>query len=547
MLCSVSLAEGPESPDSDTIDLAAMRSELENAPITPSSHGRETGYMAAFQTQMLSFGPYRIHLESRVYEESLLRGGAEILWNDLAAIEAAVGALPESVTVYLVAETIAGAPADVGTHVFCTAADLESGAYREHLIGAGFGFASAWQRAGLTEYVFGEADDAWLKEYYADGAHALTLSCSPLHLSPLLSDEETVKAARASARSIAAYLLERDGFSAFSEAESSAAVLPAWADSMGIPLPAEWNADARIDRVRVDPQWNYVCVITSDCYEIYLKDDSFLKDTDGLYAWFCAFYAGMSLVTEQIREEAPSAFETAEQNLNKGVRIYFTDPNSYTYTMIVSNEIYLSRPENIWHEMVHILIKQPNWRPELGWESEAIAEHFSRRAQTLYAPTRYIADGWDGYLQFFAEVSMKEAAPDDLIFHQSVWNLYQAFRDPKLTDDDLSAYCRAYGISSLLLADRIVRTQARRMYDLSVASKRGSSASEKGKDGNALSYPESLVLFEYLCAVYGTDEVVKAHFTGVKLQDAFGKEYPMLFTEAKAYYAERYPDLPSIP
>jgi hypothetical protein len=128
-----------------------------------------------------------------------------------------------------------------------------------------------------------------------------------------------------------------------------------------------------------------------------------------------------------------------------------------------------------------------------------------------------------------------------MVFHNEVWRLYQEFADPAWSGrDDLAAFCHAYGISSLLLDGKIERTQYRIKYDQSIAGKRGKKAGSKGSDGNALSYPEAEVLFEYLAEIYGLDSAVDAYMNGLSPEKAFGIAYSALLIEAKEHFAEQY-------
>ena len=132
--------------------------------------------------------------------------------------------------------------------------------------------------------------------------------------------------------------------------------------------------------------------------------------------------------------------------------------------------------------MIHLLLEETVVLEEQEWIEEAIAEHFSYAAQTRYAPTRYYSEGFDAYLRFFEEVSGKEAEEDDMLFHHQVWDLYQAFRTETDSDDN-EAYCRAYGIISLLSEGKLKRTQVRMLYDKSIAFKRGQTEGSKKYSG----------------------------------------------------------------
>jgi hypothetical protein len=427
---------------------------------------------------------------------------------------------------------------------------VENGAYREMLLAAAYGLSLPWQQVGLAEVIYGEADaaslDAALRAYYADAEHRYTASCSPLFLSPLLSDKETVRAARQTARSLTAYLLEEVGFSGFCAAGHPAAILPDWQKQLGLTVTLDLpEGNEFADEIELSHRDGYLCVLNVRNFSVMLSEKSWLLEPVGLYTWFCSFSSGMDLVLDRIRTEAPSSLETAMQHFAEPIEIYFIDSYSMTYTYPVSNQINLSKADAVWHEMVHLLLEEPIRYPGLGWENEAIAEHFSYPATTFYAPTTYVSEGYDAYLDFFADVGVsgKEAEADDLVFHQSVWNLYQTFRDPELTDrDDLEAYCRAYGICSLVLDGQIERTQRRNLYDMSVAAKRSAGSGSKDTDGNALTYPESLVVFEYLAEVCGMDAAVDAHISEISLEEAFGVSYPELFAAAKEYYISLYAD-----
>lgn len=559
LLCGCTADDTPKTTETAAAAVETAPAEtatepsIDTLPIAPDRHEREEAYMAAFQTQRLSFGSVSLHMESRIYEEELLRSCAEIVRDDLTAAKRAAGEKPGDVTIYIVEKTTEGCPMTAGAELFCTVDDVQSGDYRPGLFGTAYGLPTQWQREGLTEFVFGEANDAELKGYYSvynRWNSALAAFCSALHLSPVLSDEKTVRAARNTARSLTAFLLETKDFSAFRAATDTTAVLPQWADALGLSVDSAalwlWK-NAELAELRIRYEKNYVCVVQVKNFSFYLTDDCFLMDYDGhcsdaLYYWLSIYFSGMDMVMDQLRAEAPAAAEIAERKLAEPIRFYFINgETTSSYSNPYRNEIYLTRYDVGWHETLHVLLTEPTGSAEFGWINEGLAEHFSYRAATEYASVSYISDGFDAYLEFFAEVSGREANADDLVFHNSVRNIYEALRDPEITEgDDQEAYYRAYGISSLLLDGVIERSQVRIMYDGSVASKRGQKCGMKQTDGNALSYPEAEILTEYLMETYGADAVIDAYLNAVPLDKAFGISYSELYKAAKAYYAERY-------
>lgn len=525
------------------IDTITIAEDITTQEIVESSHRREEGYMAAFNTHMLSVAPFTLHMENRIYEETALREAAKMLLSDLSAFENTTGVKPEAVTVYLVGTTPYGCPQVVGSQVFCCPEDFESGTYREALAGAVYALPSVWQRVGLTEFVFGEETNISLKDYYGDSAHTLTASCSAIHLSPVLSDEETVLAARLTAKSLAAFALENEGFSAFREATDPGTVLPGWSNSLEIsPAPSLPAGSADVAELTLGMKKGAVCVLRVKNFTVTILEGSWMLDPDGLYNWFCSFFGGMDMVLEQIAAEAPSSFDIAEQRYTEPISIVFDNPYGYSYTYPTQNKIILTKDNAIWHEMVHLLLEEIVVIEEQAWMEEALAEHFSYAAQTRYASTRYYSEGFDAYLQFFEEVSDKEAEADDLLYHQQVWKLYQSFRT-ETENDDNEAYCRAYGIVSLLSEGQLKRTQVRKLYDKSIAFKRGQKEGSKKTSGSALTYPEAMVMFEYLGERYGKDAVIDAFLNGNSLEKTFGSRYSDYYSAAIDYYTQRYATL----
>ncbi len=543
-----------EISETETVTEAEPEIDMEDlvqaAEIVPGRHRREADYMADFTTHSLCIelpsGQIRfsLHMADLIYEEAKLRAGAAALLGDLMALEKASGSAPKEVTVYLVVDSGSSFPVNVGTSVFCTWNDFEGGTYRDALCSAAYELKAAWQAAGLSALAFGSADAVDLAAYYADPDHALTATCSAIHLSPLISDPQTVGAARETARSLTSFLIQQEGFASFCQAVDPLEELPEWLQSKGIGIQLP-EARPETTWMQVFPQSGCLAEIQLNNLSVLLQEDGCLRDPDDLYLWIQSFYAGMALMTEQIREEAPSAAARMEARLAESFQIKIANVSSISVTYPLKNEISLSNTGAVWHEMVHLLLEELIPNPDLAWECEAIAEHFSHMAETTFAPTRYIAEGLDAYVAFFAEVSGKDADDDDLVFHNEVWRLYRESADPGWSDrDDLAAFSYAYGVSSLLLDGKIERTQVRSKYDLSVSGKRAQKEGSKELDGNALSYPEAEVLFLYLASVYGTDAAVDAYLNGQSLEKAFGISYPALLTQAKEYYAAQTQILP---
>lgn len=520
-------------------------SRIDRRSISASSHEREEDYPAAFETRVLKTPYFTFEAEKGLFDDEEMRVLARKICTDLYTVETEMGKAPDKVTVYVVASTIGDRPRSAGKSVFCTAEDVRGSDYRPSLLAAGYGLEAEWQEIALADRVFGGGlDDGPLTAYYADPDHALTSSLAAVYFHPETADEETMDAARRTAASLTDYILYKRGFDAFCRDSDPAKYLGEWRERMGLDLPDYPAGSDRAVLMRLESSRNYRCVLRGENLTVNVERDSWAATADEIFRWQCDYYAGMDLVTDRIREELPDFAQEAEKRLEEPLTIYLTDwLTGHSYANLDRREIRLSRPENTWHEAVHILLPMPDAAPDLRWQSEALADHYSLFVASRLTPRDDISRGLDAYRETFREITGTEEGEDDLTFHESVWNVYQALRDPAAeTYDDLEAYGRAYGICSLLLSD-IHRDQYRVLYDGSVGSKVGEKTGDKSTDGNGLNYSEAMVIAEYLAQQAGWEKVAENYRQAAPLKEAYGMDYPALYEEACAWLRATYGDL----
>lgn len=511
--------------------------ELANtAPIAEGSHPREDDYLATFKTHFLSLGQVDLHMENQIYQEKQLRRAAQTLLEELTAAETALGVKPEPITVYLVREPLGGYAMSLGSQVFCSPEELENGTARDDVLGAAYGLELAWQRAGLAEYLFGEADDEGLRAYYADDSHVYTASCTPIFLSPLIADEETVRAARSTARSLTAFLLEREGFQAFRETRDVGPLLPAWQESLGIETPLRLPEKSEVlAEMELVTNHSSSCLLRLNNLSFAFKDESWLDPW--LYGWLCNYFAGMDKVLERICTEAPSVAELAEENMQKPIWFSVEDnPYGISWAFGDTDKVLLDFPQSVWHETTHILLPNRFYRRDLDWQVEGATEHFC-------APgTEYYWTGFADFEEFLTWVFQEsgEMGGDDLVFYDRVEKIYEALRDPNAEGFIYETFVRAYGIAALLMDESLSRSEEFKFYDTAVGSLKGEEAASKAKVGNALSYPEAMVMVEYAMERFGPDAVTAAAVEGKSVEEAFDIDYETLYAAAVEHYGALY-------
>ena len=513
-----------------------------DAEIFESSHKREEGYSAVFKTHAIETPLFTVHMENDVFGEDALRGAAQKLFEEAEAIIARTGEEPSIENVYIIKQRLSSTPILLGNNVFTTADEFAADEHRDALLEAGWELSAKWQRAGLAEYVFGDApDESGLSEYYSDPAHALTASCAEIYLSPVLAGEEVSDIARKTAISLAAFIMDNGGFDAFRGAVSPAEQLPAWFAHIGVggaPLPAGNEAAARM---KIIPGSRWLCSLAVDNFTINVTEEGWTKDPDEIYVFVCSMFDGFDVLKAKLYSELPSEKELIEERFNEEFTVDFADPiTTATYATIGRNIITLTQPGAIWHEMLHLVLRQKAYDLSVHWLNEAISEYFSNDIMDAYYPTDYICGGEEKLMDFFEEISGHGPAESDVVFLKSMYALYSELKTYEGNDrDETMAFELAHGVCSLLL-DGVQRTQMRNKYDRSVAEKIASSQGEITRDGNALSYPQSLAMLLYLGEEYGIEHIVSGYIHNVSLMEMTGKEYPQMYAEALAYYGELY-------
>ncbi len=529
LLCSCGAKE-------DVPDDTEAPFSVSDAEIIESSHPREDGYKNPFKTRMIDTPYASVHLEAGDnYSDDALRALAEAVYKDVRAAAAFTGETPRKITVYAAGNTQRDRALLLGDHIICEAADAESGAYRDALIGACFDIPVAWVQVGLAENIFGTPDAGGLAEYYRGGQHALTASCAAVYFVPGPSDDETVAAARATAADMVSFVLETEGFSALKSIESTARLLPAWAARLGIEAPVlpKGNEKAAVMTCYRDRIPGRVCVMRFDNITMNVSNGGFAQTADELYAFACRFFVGAEVVLAQIEEEAPFLYELASEHFGSPFTINIVnDPTSSGISTAWGDDIDLRYQAPAWHELVHWLL----FGAANGWEQEAAAEHFSYRAMSVALEKPFDVEEERAYFDD------PEFSDEDRAFFDRVLTLYSAERGSDVPSGmlDYGAYRRSIAICTLLLEYDPLGV------DYSLAGVAGRKSEDKATDPGALSYYEAAIFLDYLIDTYGAETVLSVFLTGSSPEDACGKPYAELFEAFMGYLREAYPQLVTV-
>ncbi|MCE5236264.1 MAG: hypothetical protein ABFC62_02560 [Clostridiaceae bacterium] len=348
------------------------------------THKAVKAYSQAFSFNTASNEACTLNIETRVFSEERAARLWEIVTGDLGAIAARIPLKQVVPEVYVVQKTLHGMAERIGYFVYCTPEDVENGAYREMLISVALGFDPYkcwWKTKGLIAYAFGETmDEAALHAYYgrADEERMQVLSLFPAYFTEGFASGQELSVARATARSLTAYILGKYGTEAFFQEGDR-------------DYRQEWLKELGVDRVYTDPyaeafagysyssSASYPLVVTTAGRHVFrmlpLPGDI---DTPKAVRDFLYWSAeGMRGVLAGIKAFAPEYYNDISHNYGSPIYYYFKRGGGLSCAYPDERKVELTRSFAFLHETVDILIPsrfldEPNrW----SWRHEAIAEY----------------------------------------------------------------------------------------------------------------------------------------------------------------------------
>lgn len=544
MLSGCAKESGTEVPGSSSSPVPDPLAYVDEANIKDGRHPREEGWKNPFDTRFIDTPLAEVHVEKGGSSDSDLLSLAGTVVSDIRTISSFTGEEPRKIAVYAVNNLLRDRALPLDDHLFCTAADIESGAYREALIGACFDVPEVWKQVGLAELIFGEPDESGLKEYYSDEAHALTASCAAVYFIPEIAGEDALSAARQTAAGVAAFILDTGGFDALKAAQSTAEALPAWAEKLGFDAPVlpEGNAETAAMTAYIDRIPSRLCVMKIGNITMTVKNGAFAQTADELYAFACRFFVGADIVLRQIGEEAPFLSDIANEHFRAPFTINIVDdPTQSGISTTWGDTIDLRYESSVWHELVHWLLWKGDDDTSTMWLQESAAEHFSYNAKSL---ARRFPEDRDEDRAYYMNAELSDDARS---FYLQALDLYYGERekDTSIPSDivDYRMLSRATAICTLLLEYDPMENYA----GASLAGARGMKAGQKAKDPTALSYFEAALLLDYLFDTCGSENVMRGYWDNAPLKDICGMDYPELYQDFIASLREEYGEFFSDP
>lgn len=532
----------PEQPQHTDSETAAQTQE--KPEITQSRHRREDGYAADFTTYCLTFEDCTVQMEARYYEETALRDAARKVQLDLAAMAEKTGKQPRAVTVYLVNQTITGGTQIVDHRVFCTMDDVENRSCRWALAQAAYDLEQLWQAVGLNRYVFAQdPDEAALLAYYAGGAHDNLLSLFPMYFLPGFADGETMEMAGQTAQCVTAKILETGGMEEFCAPGSAAEAVRQWLDAAGMDAPALPAGADTVGRLTIASLSENSVILQADeemnPFRFELEPTDWIETADEFYGYLCRFYEGYTVMLAQMEAALPTAFQQVRQNAEEQITVKIISNQQMSYAQ--GQTVNISWGTNIWHEVTHVLLPSQVGYLTDRWLTEGLAEYFATPIETAY----HWGENYVTMHQYFfgdmPEEYRETLNEDDWKQRECIIRCYTARCPVPETGNDFDRgwLYRACAITTILRSE-LCPAEELSANAISVAEKSGFSALGKEADGNGLSYPEALLMTDYLAEIYGIDDVVNSYLSHEACEQAYGMAYPDLYEAFQVWVQDTY-------
>lgn len=490
-------------------------------------HPSTLTYRSYFRTRTARQGNLIFSVEEGVYQQDQATDLLARVLEDMRVISAAIPVIDKPYTIYVVKATLNGGVQQVGDAVYCTAKDINNGYYRSALIASVSGISAYWKTVGLSGVLFEQSiDDMMLHAYYeqVDNLDILSLFTVYFH-SEFASDEEML-IVRETALSLADHIIRQYGMNTFLS-EDRPEDRQEWLHFLGVNRDySDAYAETLADYQYLFWQYGYPLVVKTDKGDmIYMHHrEGDLDSAAQVRAFLYEANVGMKAILHGIAIEAPEYIQSVLDNYRDPITVYY-GPSFTDYTLPYTRKIELRSSHNYFHEMVHILIRQPSGNASYdqeNWKYEAISEYLS---YTFFQAPRLKKDCYEAVLNSlhkYGDSTISKVSPEG--FEIRVALKYQQRHgalSENWTDFDVRSYCELWGWEQTL--DRLANPD----IELEWAMPIGGITHWRGKKtgGNELTYFQSYCFADYLAETQGLPVFLKYCIEDTSFEEAFGLTY----------------------
>lgn len=527
MLLAACAVPNPQDKADNNIPQASVSQSVEICDLKEGRHYRTEQYAADFKVFTVATGYGAVHVEQEIFDENALQNAMLQIEKDLAIIAEKAGDGLRPVELYLVEQTISRQPQNGAGRVYCTLQDIGSGTYRQALVTEAYGLNMLWQSVGLSRFIF-EAPagtSSLLKNCAETDSHIFSLF--PAYFIPAFCDADTIQLAQKLSQSVTESFLQSNNLEEYIRLETAEPAVQLWASTHQMDIPVLPEGHEEVSHLAVSHISAETVTLCADNdmnrFRFELRPTDWIDTAEEYYLFLCRFYDGYAMLLQRMQELLPTAFEQVQKNANSATMVRFIASNGQTKADPLSSELCIGEPDSLWHELCHVLLPRGlALNGEDVWLSEGLANWFAAELETTYGMIRrdpmyiYLTD--PTVFQDVDPVTMEQQA--------CIVACYEQFAPLPATslDIDAGAFYRACGITTMLRQD-LDNENGLPMNRYSVD---GTKRTKRiGKTGNILTYPETVLVIDYLADQHGIDMVV----SGFLAQEPFDEWYGMTYMQ----------------
>ena len=493
-----------------------------------SEHHGNTHLPVTFATHRLTTDQFDLNIQNSLYDEESGLELYEQILSDYGTLSTLMEA-DQFLEINIVEDETMGEILQDGTSIYCSANDVQNGAYRNALVQAYTGFDQLWKLAGVYGVAFGEEVDLdALREYYSDEANLDTLSLFPAYLMGEFAGHDLLSFAQDTATSITGLILAENGPGALYQPITQDQYRQEWLSSIGLSLAYQPNYDLTfLEEAQYSSSDDYALIISTPNRTYSFTGNS--ADSPLLIMQVLAYYhSGMDNALVYLKENAPSRYAEIEADWEEPFQFYFDGNLMGAYSEPSSRSFYAAAPsvQASFIETFYYLFPKDSGETQL-WKNIGLS---------IYLFTR--ADVPDiGYYNFFL-VSSDELEGDNAIFHNAVQEYYLARAEyPETLDDfDFGLLYEALGV--VTLSKSTLDITYPRIAAYPIAKWSNQEAKYLAFPGNSLTYPEAYVFTKYLVETYGLEKMLdyNATYSAAAFENTFGLSYYEAFADFREAY-----------
>lgn len=342
--------------------LLNMCTALSEALFSPGeTHTSTLDFRQYFETISATQGACTMSIHQDIYQDDQAQKLWKIVQYDLQALSSLVEMEAEQFepfTIFVVQETFLGVER-YDDRLYCTAGDIESGAYRQALTGVALGIEEYWKTLGLQNCLLdAPVDIAQLKAAYEQASDLDSLSMFISYFTEPFASVEEIDLAQQTATAITRYILEHYGIDALVGKDD-------------IAYKQEWLQSIGVDRIYSDPYAQvlqdyrftkangYALVATTSLnHRFYLQPVEDMQTAKDVRIFLYEAAAYSQSLLDLFREEAPDYYKTVKSRWEGQLNI-FCNTGGGSYVQPTARKVKLQLSYAYMHELTHILHPTP--------------------------------------------------------------------------------------------------------------------------------------------------------------------------------------------